>query len=39
MFNVINPAKPKMLAPTSTGAIRIGIALGIIIVTILAVIS
>ena len=39
MYNVINPSKPKMLAPASTGAIRIGMAIGVLIVIFLVAIS
>jgi len=39
MYNVISPSKPKMLAPVNTGAIRIGMAIGIMIVAILAAIA
>lgn len=39
MFAVVNPSKPKMLASNNTGAIRVGMAIGFIVVAILAAVS
>ncbi len=38
-YAVINPSKPKMLASGNTGAIRVGMAIGFVVVVILAAVS
>lgn len=38
-YAVINPSKPKMLAGSNTGAIRVGMAIGFIVAVILAAVS